>query len=163
MLVFSEEAVGRTWLVGGSPGPPVVPVLRVAVLGGVAVPRAGARLCQGGWLLNSHARRWEPKVLGCSQQHSAPGTLQLQSLSAAAFGPGTEGGSLPHLRPDLGPGTSASAGFGEGCWHADPAAHHPGQEGGKGTPSKGCLFSLELESRDGRGAPHAMESDSFPV
>lgn len=148
---------------GGSLGSLVVPGLRVAVPGvavpGAAVPGAGAMLCQGGWLLNSHARYWELKVLDCPQQHSAPRTLRPRSLTAA----GTEGGSLPNLRPDLGPGTSASAGFGEGCQHADPAAHHWGRKGGKETPCKGCLFSLELESRDGRRAPHAMQSDSFPV
>lgn len=71
--------------------------------------------------------------------------------------------SLPNLQPDLGPGTSASARFGEGCQHADPAAHHRGMKGGKETPCKGCLFALELESRDGGRAPHAMQSDSFPV
>lgn len=76
----------------------------------------------------------------------APGVLQSLSLSGAVFRPGMEGPSLPHLGPDLGPGTLASAGFEKHCWHVDPTSRPSGKAGGERKPPlKGCLFSFGLE------------------
>lgn len=76
-----------------------------------------------------------------------------------------EGPSLPHLGPDLGPGTLVSVGFEKRCWHADPTSRPRGGRGrgGEETPfervfvftwvGKSCMTDAEHRN--------VMKSDSF--